>query len=73
MIKPPCKDCERRAPGCHGKCEAYIEYKQKHDEAYRRERDMRAIDHPDIYHGYSPYQPMHREKPFIDKDIHKDK
>ena len=29
--KPPCKDCEDRTVGCHSKCTAYIEYKQKFD------------------------------------------
>lgn len=26
-----CKGCEKRYPGCHGKCEAYIAEKEKHD------------------------------------------
>lgn len=25
----PCKDCEDRAPGCHGYCEKYKEYRQE--------------------------------------------
>lgn len=73
MIKPPCKNCEKRHPGCHGKCEAYIAYKDKRAVAYRLERDRRAMEHPDIWHTYAPYQPMHREKTFIDKDVKDDK
>lgn len=26
-MKPPCKVCEDRAVGCHGKCESYKQYK----------------------------------------------
>ena len=26
-MKPPCKGCEDRAVGCHGKCERYEQYK----------------------------------------------
>lgn len=73
MIKPPCNKCEKRTPGCHGKCPGYQEYKEKQRAAWQKERDMRAFEHPDMYHGYSPYQPMHREKPFVDKDIHDEK
>ena len=29
MKKPPCKDCQKRAPGCHGKCEGYIAFQKK--------------------------------------------
>lgn len=25
----PCKDCRDRAPGCHGQCEKYKEYRQE--------------------------------------------
>lgn len=28
-LRPPCKDCERRDPGCHDKCPDYISYKVK--------------------------------------------
>lgn len=27
-----CRICEKREPGCHGKCEDYITAKTKHDE-----------------------------------------
>lgn len=28
-MKVPCKDCENRELGCHGKCEEYIEWKNE--------------------------------------------
>lgn len=30
----PCKNCPERAPGCHGKCEKYLEFKAA-DDAFR--------------------------------------
>jgi len=27
--KPPCKDCEKRAPGCHSNCEGYKAFQEK--------------------------------------------
>lgn len=32
-MKPvsPCKDCDRRAPRCHGKCAKYAEFRAKCD------------------------------------------
>lgn len=27
-MKSPCKDCEFREVGCHGKCDAYIQYSE---------------------------------------------
>ena len=26
-----CKDCTKHTPGCHAKCEAYINQKKEHD------------------------------------------
>lgn len=69
MIKPPCKNCADRKPGCHGQCEGYLEYKNKNDRARQKERDMRHLEHPDMWCSYAPYQPMHKEKPFLDKSI----
>lgn len=28
--KAPCKGCEEREPGCHGKCPWYAKYKEEH-------------------------------------------
>ena len=33
MILPPCKDCENREIGCHSRCDAYIKYKLKLNDA----------------------------------------
>ena len=27
-MKAPCKNCEKRYIGCHGRCEKYLKYKQ---------------------------------------------
>lgn len=42
--KAPCKDCEKREPGCHGRCEEYeafkdkaFQYKVEMDEIHRKE------------------------------------
>ena len=32
MKTAPCKGCEKRELGCHGKCEAYKEFRKKYDE-----------------------------------------
>ena len=32
MLKAPCKDCPDRYLGCHGTCEKYREYKERHAE-----------------------------------------
>lgn len=41
-VKAPCKDCEDREPGCHSKCEKYIEYSK--DREALREARRTAID-----------------------------
>ena len=28
-MEPPCKDCENRSPGCHGRCETYLAYAEE--------------------------------------------
>lgn len=35
----PCKDCEDRHSGCHGKCQRFAEWRVKVDE--RREKERR--------------------------------
>lgn len=37
MIKPPCKNCPGRYPGCHDKCPDYQEY-NKQQEKIREQR-----------------------------------
>lgn len=31
-MNAPCKDCKDRNPGCHDKCDKYLEYKKSRDE-----------------------------------------
>ena len=31
MREFPCKDCEKRKPGCHSICEKYLKAKEKSD------------------------------------------
>lgn len=41
--KAPCKDCERRKLGCHGRCEPYKEWKKELDaENKARTREYNA-------------------------------
>lgn len=35
MVKPPCKNCELRYPGCHGKCPEYHRYKEEYQKFKR--------------------------------------
>ena len=35
MKKAPCKECEERYPGCHDKCQRYIETKKKNIEEHK--------------------------------------
>ncbi len=38
----PCKQCDRRVPGCHASCDAYKDWRRKLDErnaAVREEKD----------------------------------
>jgi len=37
QIVAPCMGCEKREPGCHGKCEDYLAFKAAH-EAEKAER-----------------------------------
>lgn len=31
MKNVPCRYCEQRTLGCHGRCDKYIDYKREHD------------------------------------------
>ena len=48
-MKAPCKDCEKRYIGCHGRCEKYLEFKRANDERLKQksleiDADQYAID-----------------------------
>lgn len=38
----PCKDCPRRYPGCHGKCDDYQTAKSEHDRIRNAEYTRRC-------------------------------
>ena len=37
--KPPCKDCKKRYPACHDKCEQYKEWKKLVDGANKARQE----------------------------------
>ena len=43
LSKPPCYKCPDREPGCHGRCDKYIEwkdgYQKQKDDIYRQKKD----------------------------------
>lgn len=46
MIQSPCFNCTKRSIGCHGKCNAYDDYKEKlndYNTAYRKEAESKSI------------------------------
>ena len=48
-MKAPCKYCEKRYVGCHGRCEKYLEFKKANDERLKQksfevDADQYAID-----------------------------
>ncbi len=48
-MKAPCKDCEKRYVGCHGRCEKYLEFKKANNERLKQksleiDADQYAID-----------------------------
>lgn len=43
MVKCPCKGCENRHSGCHGKCEAYAEFRVNHEAAKMQNAEDRKL------------------------------
>lgn len=45
MIKPipPCRDCEERYGGCHGKCDGYKTFRKELDEYNELKRNQTLI------------------------------
>lgn len=37
-MNAPCKDCEKRAIGCHGTCPDYIKFRKERDEMNAKAR-----------------------------------
>ena len=40
----PCKGCEKRYVGCHSKCEEYIDYKKRAEEASKLVADKKSFE-----------------------------
>ena len=53
MKKPPCKDCPKRAQGCHGKCEEYIAFQKRWAEEKRWLRKENGPAASDVRAHYS--------------------
>ena len=41
----PCRNCEDRHVGCHGTCERYIDWKEKHIESKRKRFEQKQTDY----------------------------
>lgn len=56
MKNVPCRYCETRSLGCHGRCEKYIEYKREREaillKRYAEKQNAMALD--DIEIGLTP-------------------
>lgn len=46
-MKPPCKGCRFRTPGCHAICEPYIEWHQEHQRLKEKDREEHSMQ--DVY------------------------
>lgn len=44
MKQAPCKDCENRQHGCHGKCEKYAEWKAEGSRAWHNKMALKSAD-----------------------------
>ena len=46
VMENPCRDCNHRDAGCHGNCEAYLEWRKQYDKMchnMRHNRRQRTI------------------------------
>ena len=43
MLKYQCKDCNKRYPGCHDKCEAYQDVHKKQQEIYKARKNNSEV------------------------------
>ena len=50
-MNQPCKDCEKRHVGCHGKCNDYKEWHKEHLIQKRKEWNTRYQWKDGYYHG----------------------
>lgn len=43
-IKSPCMDCQDRQVGCHGKCQAYLDYDSKNKQINIKKMNRHNMD-----------------------------
>ena len=69
--KCPCKECEERYAGCHGKCPEYTEWKKSHDEILKsRSAHVRELNDiigtedqiKKMYHRRQRHAPKHGKR-----------
>lgn len=56
----PCRDCDRREIGCHGRCENYIAWSTERTAQLQKARAGRQADSVIIESTYRNKQPMLR-------------
>lgn len=65
MIICPCKGCEapKRHPGCHAHCEAYLDWKELHDQCREESRleSKRRLDYEKSLRKISPIRYKRRK------------
>ena len=47
-MKAPCKDCERRYPGCHCKCEDYQAFHKANEEMHEKVYHEKLLMRDDV-------------------------
>ena len=67
MLKGPCKDCPDRTPGCHGKCEKYLDYRARLDAMKEEERKRKRLEY-DLYMSsrHAKTYEKRRRRPYAD-------
>ena len=61
MKSAPCKDCERRYPGCHSECQDYIEFSRERNELLEQKyQEKKLLTDNEIVRG--------RKKGWIQKE-----
>lgn len=58
----PCKDCKTRVSGCHGKCNAYLQWAAERRAVTAKETELRVMLHSSSGDGTSKYIQRRRKK-----------
>ena len=53
IIKNYCKNCDKRHPYCHIRCESYLKYKQQRGFVNDKRREDAVKYHPRLFNTYS--------------------